>query len=89
VDGRKIAGSRVRSGARNDDAGAASLPRIEQLFSQPACLRSGQVPDALQQHDVRAVAEISAIAGSINAAIRKAASNLSKAAIIDSPKTTG
>ena len=43
------------------------------------CLRSGQAPADLQQHELRAVAEISAIAGSIIAAIRKAASNLSKA----------
>jgi hypothetical protein len=77
VEFENTAGSRTKFGAR--DAGAASRPLIEQLFSQPMCLRSGQAPDALQQHELRAVAEISAIAGSVRAAIRNAASNLGKA----------
>lgn len=64
-----MAGSRDSSGARNAEAGEASLRPIEQLFSHPACLRSGQAPDALQQHDVRAVGDIIAIDGSIIAAI--------------------
>jgi hypothetical protein len=75
---RNTAGSRASSGARNADAGAASLPLIEQLFAQPACLRSGHVPEALQQHEVPAAAEISAIGGSVIAATRNAAKIRSK-----------
>jgi hypothetical protein len=86
---RKTAGSRASSGARNDDAGAASLLVIEQLFAHSACLRIGQAPEDLQQHDVRAAAEISAIDGSVIAAMRNAAKNRSKAASIDSRKPPG
>jgi hypothetical protein len=50
------------------------LRSIEQLLSQ-ACLRSGHEPDSLQQHAARAD-DISAIPGSVIAAIRKAVRNL-------------
>jgi hypothetical protein len=53
-----------------------SLRDIEQLFSQPSCLRSGHEPDALQQHAARAADDISASDGSVIAAIRNAVRNL-------------
>jgi hypothetical protein len=68
---RKTAGSRGRSGARYDDAGTASLRSIEQVFSHPACLRSGQDPEALQQHDALVADDIIAIDGSVSAATSK------------------
>jgi len=88
-EARNTAGSRVSSGARNDDAGAASPRSIEQVFPQPACLRSGQEPEALQQQDARAVDEIRASAGSVIAAIRKAVKNLRKCADYRLTKTIG
>jgi len=73
---RNTARSRPRSSARNEDAGAASLRSIEQLFSHPACLRSGHEPDALQQHAARASADISASDGKVIAAMINAVRNL-------------
>jgi hypothetical protein len=73
---RNTARSRASSGTRNDDAGDASLRSIEQLFSQPACLRSGHEPDAWQQHAARAGADISAIDGNVIAAMINAVRNL-------------
>jgi len=70
------AGSRTRSGTRNDDAGAASLRSIEQLFSHPACFRSGHEPDALQQHAALAADDISASDGNVIAAMINAVRNL-------------
>ena len=68
--------SRPRSSARNDDAGAESLRSIEQLFSQPACLRSGQEPDALQQQAARPSDDISASDGNVIAAMINAVRSL-------------
>jgi hypothetical protein len=76
AEGRNTAGSRARSGARNDDEGAASLRSIEQLFSQPACLRNGHEPDDWQQHAARASADISASDGNVIAAMINAVRNL-------------
>jgi len=70
------AGSRTRSGTRKADAGAASLRSIEQLFSHPACFRSGHEPEALQQHAARATDDISASDGNVIAAMIKAVRNL-------------
>ena len=60
----KTAGSRASWGAWN----VVSEPSIEQLFSQPACLRRGHVPEDLQQHDARDGEAIIAIDGSRSAA---------------------
>jgi hypothetical protein len=72
---KNTAGSRTRSGTVND-AGAASLLEIEQFFSQPACLRNGHEPDALQQHAAPAADDIIASDGNVIAAIRNAVRNL-------------
>jgi len=55
---------------------APSLRSIEQLFSHPACFRSGHEPDALQQHAARAADDISASDGNVIAAMIKAVRNL-------------
>ena len=73
---RNTARSRPRSSARNDDAGAASLRSIEQLYPQPACLRSGHEPDAWQQHVARVSDDISASDGNVIAAMINAVRNL-------------
>jgi hypothetical protein len=68
----------------NDGAGAASELSIEQLFSQPACLRSGHIPEALQQHDARVEEAIMAIDGSMSAARTNAARSRCTITIVDS-----
>lgn len=70
-DAANTAGSRD-----NVDDGAASELSIEQLFSQPACLRRGHIPDALQQHDARAEDAIIASDGSVRARTMNAAKSL-------------
>ncbi len=66
------AGSRDSCGARN----VVSEPSIEQLFSQPACLRKGHVPEDLQQHDARDEEAIIAIDGSVRARTMNTAKSL-------------
>jgi hypothetical protein len=86
------------AGSRDSvDAGTASDPLIEQLFSQPACLRRGHIPEALQQQDARAEEAIIASDGSVRARTMNAAKSLRtsadcssrNAAISAKSKTTG
>jgi hypothetical protein len=65
------------------DAGAASLRSIEQLFSQPVCLRSGQEPEVAQQQAAHAEVDISASDGSVIAARSNAVKSLRTGVIVD------
>jgi hypothetical protein len=78
------AGSRETS--RNDDAGAPSDRSIEQLFSQPPCLRSGHVPDDLQQHDARVDGAMIASDGNVRARMMNARRACARARIV-APRT--
>lgn len=73
------------AGSRDSDGdGIAPEPLIEQLFSQPACLRSGHIPEALQQHEARAGEVNIAIDGSISAARTNAVRSRCTGRIVDS-----
>ena len=80
VDVAKTAGSRDSCGAWN----VVSEPSIEQLFAQPACLRRGHVPEALQQHAARDGVAIIAIDGNRSAARTTAVMRRCTGTIVDS-----